>query len=126
LKDADEFAPLVRAVSGSLVAKTMVRSADVFRRGLSRSWCGRRTAPILRAIAGLGAAAAIRNTGILLLVAVVTYETLLALVPPLARSAVPRLLTLDMLLLSVVLIGAARSLEIAWPSSRLKRVVSSH
>jgi hypothetical protein len=125
LTNADEFHDLVRAVSGSQIARTMARATAVFTRGLPCSWCGRRMAWFSRGIAGLGAAASARSIGILLLAAVVTYGMLLTLVPPLARPAVPRLLTLDVLLLSAVLIGAARSLERAWPSSWLRRMVSS-
>jgi hypothetical protein len=104
----------------------MAGATDVFRRGLPASWCGRQIARVSRGIAGVGVAAAVRCAGTLLLATVATYQMLLTIVPLLARPALPRLLTLDVLLLSLVLIGAAPSLERAWPSSFLRRMVSGH
>lgn len=118
-----EFHDVAHVVISSHAALAIGRVAHVIRTAAPDSSLFSAVDRARRRITEAPAIARVRLAGVFLLTATVTHAVLLTFVPAFVRPAALKLFRAEIVIASVLLIGAAPWLVHAWPGSRLRRII---
>ena len=119
---AGEFHDVAHVVSSSSIARAVGRVAEIASAAAAHSTIFASFNRRGRRIAASPAVTRVRLAGVLLLTATVTHAVLLLLIPAFVRPAVLQLFRAEVVVASLIFVGAAPWIAHAWQGSRVRRI----